>query len=52
MLYTAMVARVLISMGIRYVLHVTVKSVKQDDELVPPGFIIDFKELKRLYIQK
>jgi 6-pyruvoyltetrahydropterin/6-carboxytetrahydropterin synthase len=34
--------------GHSYVLHVSVKSAKRDGELVPPGFIIDFKELKAI----
>ena len=38
--------------GHSYVLHVTVKSAKQDGGLVPPGFIIDFKELKEIVHSK
>ncbi|HET7115919.1 MAG TPA: 6-carboxytetrahydropterin synthase, partial [Hanamia sp.] len=35
--------------GHSYILHVTVKSTKErESELVPPGFIIDFKELKEI----
>ena len=39
--------------GHSYVLHVTVKSAKEgDNELIPPGFIIDFKELKKIVNSK
>ena len=35
--------------GHSYILHVTVKSVKEDEKgLIPPGFIIDCKELKEI----
>lgn len=35
--------------GHSYILHVTVKSTNDGkNELVPPGFIIDFKELKKI----
>ena len=39
--------------GHSYVLHVTVKSAKgRENELIPPGFIIDFKELKEIVNSK
>jgi 6-pyruvoyltetrahydropterin/6-carboxytetrahydropterin synthase len=39
--------------GHSYVLHVTVKSAKEREiELIPPGFIIDFKELKEIVNSK
>lgn len=39
--------------GHSYVLHVTVKSSKEiENELIPPGFIIDFKELKEIVQSK
>lgn len=34
--------------GHSYVLHVTVKPSKENEELKFPGFVIDFKELKEL----
>lgn len=35
--------------GHSYILHVTVKSAKdRENQLIPPGFIIDFKELKQI----
>jgi 6-pyruvoyltetrahydropterin/6-carboxytetrahydropterin synthase len=35
--------------GHSYVLHVTVQSADHDDDFLPaPGFVIDFKELKKL----
>ena len=35
--------------GHSYTLHVTVKPAKENhEELVPPGFVIDFKELKEI----
>ena len=39
--------------GHSYVLHVTVKSAKgRQNEFVPPGFIMDFKELKEIVNSK
>lgn len=38
--------------GHSYVLHVTVKSAKGGNELIAPGFIIDFKELKEIVHSK
>jgi 6-pyruvoyltetrahydropterin/6-carboxytetrahydropterin synthase len=39
--------------GHSYILHVTVKSAKKgESELIPPGFIIDFKELKEIVNSK
>lgn len=35
--------------GHSYVLHVTIKQAKEKlGELIPPGFVIDFKELKEI----
>ena len=39
--------------GHSYILYVTVKSAKEgEEELIPPGFIIDFKELKDIVNSK
>lgn len=39
--------------GHSYVLHVTVKAAKEKNEgLTPPGFVIDFKELKKIVNSK
>lgn len=39
--------------GHSYILHVTVKSAKKNEnELILPGFIIDFKELKEIVNSK
>jgi 6-pyruvoyltetrahydropterin/6-carboxytetrahydropterin synthase len=39
--------------GHSYILHVTVKSAKRnEDEFIPPGFIIDFKQLKEIVNSK
>ena len=39
--------------GHSYILHVTVTSAKEGkNELIPPGFIIDFKELKEIVNSK
>jgi len=39
--------------GHSYVLHVTIKPVKErHEELIPPGFVIDFKELKEIVNSK
>jgi len=39
--------------GHSYELHVTVKQAKEEhDKLIPPGFIIDFKELKEIVNSK
>lgn|SRR5665647_675993 len=39
--------------GHSYVLHVTVKPAKERrGELIPPGFVIDFKELKQIVNSK
>lgn len=39
--------------GHSYVLHVTVKCAKEKrEELMPPGFLIDFKELKKIVHSK
>lgn len=39
--------------GHSYVLHVTVRARRQNDEVLPtPGFVIDFKELKKIVNEK